>query len=506
MRRRTVLLVTVGAVVVGGAVAAWKQEDIRRDVRLSPSYARISQLPVLDAVLPRSTLNRRLVTGIALGGTAARPVLYVSSSDPRLPDLERRRLSSDSNSGILSRLTLAGAGWRHQQLVRGLPRSRHQHAPNGLALDEQAGVLYLAVGSMTDSGWPSSHFQYLPEYALSGGLLRIDLRDLVAPPYDLPTLDDPTRAGDPDPGDPFGGNGGLNQARLPTSGPVRLHTAGLRNPYDVVRTRAGRLYVTDNGPSPADPAASETCSNEPHEGGPRRVDSLRDVTAPGTYGGHPNPTRGGAVTHPDQIGTPVARPDRRQCLPLPVSEVDGVVTTFETSTNGLTEYTSSALGGVLTGALLTVSLDGSLILVDPRRRGPAAQVRLSDAVAVVPLDVTAVGDDGPFPGSIWVADWAAGRIVVLAPGPNGSCAPISGRCFRRSTLQGARLDSPTSIAWGPDGRLYVSEQDGLIRAFSVDRNSAGELTVTDDETITAVRDIANHDDDGRPAARLPLVD
>jgi hypothetical protein len=506
MRRRTVLLVTVGAVVVGGAVAGWKQEDIRRAVRHSPSYARISQLPVLDGVLPRSVLNRRLVTGIALGGTAQRPVLYVSSSDPRLPGPGQNPRSADTNSGILSRLTLDRGGWRHQQLVRGLPRSHHEHAPNGLALDEQAAVLYLAAGSMTDSGWPSLHFQYLPEYALSAGLLRIDLRGLVPPPHDLPTLDDPTRAGDPDSGDPFGGNGGLNQARLPTAGPVRLHTAGLRNPYDVVRTRAGRLYVTDNGPSPADPATPDTCSNEPHEGGPIRVDSLRDITAPGTYGGHPNPTRGGAVTHPDQIGTPVAGPDRRQCLPVPVSKVEGVVTTFETSTNGLTEYTSSALGGALTGALLTVSLDGSLILVDPKRRGRAAQVRLSDAVAVVPLDLTAAGDDGPFPGSIWVADWGAGRIVVLAPGPTGSCAPISERCFRRSTLRGARLDKPTSIAWGPDGRLYVSEQNGLIRAFSVDRDAGGELTVTDDETITAVRDIPNHDDDGRPAARLPLVD
>jgi hypothetical protein len=503
--RRRVLLVIVGAVVVGGALAAWKQEDIRRAVRHSPGYARVSRLPVLEDVLPRSVLNRRLVTGITLAGTADRPVLYVSSSDPRVPGSEAI-IAVDTNSGILSRLTLDAGGWRHQQLVRGLPRSRHEHAPNGLALDEQAEVLYLAVGSMTDSGWPSSHFHFLPEYALSGALLRIDLRGLDALPYDLPTLDDSTREGDPDPDDPFGGNDGLNQARLPTAGPVRLHTPGLRNPYDVVRTRAGRLYVTDNGPSPADPRGRETCSNEPHEGGPTRVDSLRDVTAPGTYGGHPNPTRGGAVTHADQTGTPVAAPDRRQCLPLPVSEVEGVVTTFETSTNGLTEYTSSVFGGTLVGGLLTVSLDGSLFLVDPERRGPGAQVRLSDAVAAVPLDVTAVGDDSPFPGSIWIADWASGRIVVLDPRADGPCAPVSVRCFRRTTLHGPGLDKPTSLAWGPDGRLYVSEQDGLIRAFSIERAVAGELMVTDDETISAVRDLPNHDDDGRPAARLPLVD
>lgn len=34
-------------------------------------------------------------------------------------------------------------------------------------------------------------------------------------------------------------------------------------------------------------------------------------------------------------------------------------------------------------------------------------------------------------------------------------------------LVGIPLNNPTSLQFGPDGRLYVSQQDGLIRAFNV---------------------------------------
>jgi hypothetical protein len=152
-----------------------------------------------------------------------------------------------------------------------------------------------------------------------------------------------------------------------------------------------------------------------------------------------------------------------------------------------------------------VSLNGSLTAVDPKRRGARAKTVLSARVGIAPLDVTAVGDEGRFPGSIWIADWAAGGIVVLEPRPDARCAPVSGRCFRRTTLSGARLDHPTSLAWGRDGRLYVSEQDGLLRVYGVQREAAG-FSVSGSETISVVRDIVNHDDDGRPAARLPLFD
>ncbi len=127
-----------------------------------------------------------------------------------------------------------------------------------------------------------------------------------------------------------------------------------------------------------------------------------------------------------------------------------------------------------------------------------------ERAAVLPLDVTTPDDAGRFPGSIWIADWAAGRIVVLEPRARGACSPVARGCFRRSLVRGAEPDEPTSLAFGPDGRLYVAEQDGLVRVFTIERSGDGVVGVAATETITTVRDLPNHDDDGRPAARLPL--
>ncbi len=67
----------------------------------------------------------------------------------------------------------------------------------------------------------------------------------------MPTLDDPTRDGNPDANDPFGGNDGLNQAKIVPGGPVQVFATGFRNAYDLVITKTlgkeGRMYVMDNG-------------------------------------------------------------------------------------------------------------------------------------------------------------------------------------------------------------------------------------------------------------------
>ncbi|MCI0620390.1 MAG: hypothetical protein L0387_01725, partial [Acidobacteria bacterium] len=158
---------------------------------------------------PKPEVRGRLVTGLLVAGTADQPIVYVSSSDPRVENP-----IVDTNSGVISRLRRNGDGWKREDLVRGLPRSRYDHAPNGLQLDPQKSVLYVAQGSNTNAGAPSTLFGLLPEYALSGAVLAIDLQRLPKPPYDLPTLDDEDRPGNPDENDPFGGNSGKNQAIL----------------------------------------------------------------------------------------------------------------------------------------------------------------------------------------------------------------------------------------------------------------------------------------------------
>ncbi|HUP33409.1 MAG TPA: hypothetical protein VM184_10285 [Gaiellaceae bacterium] len=350
--------------------------------------------------------EERLVTGLLVTGSAEAPVVYVTSSDPRIGSgLSEEDLPLDTNSGVISRLTREGTSWRRADLVRGLPRSEENHATNGLALDERSGTLYVAQGGMTNMGAPSARFAYTPEYALSGSILAVDLRDLEIP-YDLPTLDDPTRAGDPDNGDPFGGNAGRNQAVLEPDGPVRLHATGLRNPYDVALTRAGRLYTIDNGPAyywggPAAPDGTG-CSVAPREFGRYGPDYLY-LLEDGFYGGHPNPVRANGSA---------AGASPRECE---YTRGRAALATFGTSTNGLAEYTAGNFGGALDGDLLAASVDRRIYRIDLDEDGDAEAPVPLFTVEGFPLDVVAQPDDGPFPGTIWATDYASGSLLVYEP-------------------------------------------------------------------------------------------
>ena len=216
-------------------------------------------------------MTGRTVTGILVVGTAAAPVIYVTSSRPA----HRRRtagtdMNLDTNSGILSRLTWNGSSWAKLDLVRGLPRSRGEPLPNGLALDPATNTLYIGQGGNTNMGAPSDNFPFLPEYALSAAILSVNLNAIGNTTYDLPTLDDEDRPGAADANDPFGGDDGKNQAKLVPGGPVQVYSPGYRNPYDVVLTRAGRLYTVDNGPNAGVGRRPAGFRRQSHHGGHRR--------------------------------------------------------------------------------------------------------------------------------------------------------------------------------------------------------------------------------------------
>ena len=293
-----------------------------------------------------TTQDQRQVTGLVVSGTASSPVLYVSSSDPRISVDEDSGL--DTNSGIITRLTWNGTSWDRVDIVRGLPRSEENHSTNGLDLDAANNVLYVAQGGHTNKGAPGSNFAGTPEYFFSGAILSVDLDAIESMPiwtdqrtgtqfiYDLQTLDDPQRSnitnadsdfpypsGHPrynqevDPGDPFGGNNGSNMAVPDPSGPVQIHAPGFRNPYDVLYTTFGQLYTYDNGPNGGwgglpliydssgtlegyqgdgsttyDPGAGDYCTSEFNEDGSSgHSDSLHYIDATGYYGGHPAPIR-----------------------------------------------------------------------------------------------------------------------------------------------------------------------------------------------------------------------
>ena len=222
---------------------------------------------------------KRQVTGILVVGTADNPIIYVGSSDYRIgAGTEKGDINLDTNSGTVSRLTWNGTSWEKVDLIRGLPRSEENHANNGMQLDEANNVLYIASGGNTNSGGPSNNFAFITEYALAAAVLAVDMEVLDKMPvytdqrtgekfvYDIPTLDDPTReninnthpefpyeSNHPlynatiDLGDPFGGNDGLNQAKVVENGPVKIYSPGFRNIYDLVLTDDGRIYTWDNG-------------------------------------------------------------------------------------------------------------------------------------------------------------------------------------------------------------------------------------------------------------------
>ncbi|HET7856498.1 MAG TPA: kelch repeat-containing protein [Gaiellaceae bacterium] len=366
--------------------------------------------------------GERLVTGMLVTGTPARPVLYVSSSDPRIgAGLSGTDRDVDTNSGVISRLTWTGSEWKRLDLVRGLPRSEEDHATNGLALDPATRTLYVAQGSNTNEGAPSAKLGHLPEYALSAAILAIDLRRIGEHTYDLPTLDDEKRDGEDDDGDPFGGNHGRNQARVVPGGPVRVYAPGFRNAYDVVVTSKDRVYSSQNGGAadwgepPAREGPAGRCTNEPREPGHYDPDSLH-LVLPGRYYGHPNPTRGNREnTFNSDRQSPVPRADPVECDYRRPKDRDPVVL-FPTSTNGLAEYTASSFGGAMRGNLLAASFDTQVYRVVLNERGDRALSRRPLLRLRAPLDVAAQGDDGPFPGTIWVGEYNG--FIGSNAGPN----------------------------------------------------------------------------------------
>ena len=381
---------------------------------------------------PNETVMKRLITGILVVGTAANPVIYVNSSDPRMgggsSGFDR---FLDTNSGILSRLTWNGWSWDKLDLIRGLPRSEENHANNGMQLDHATNTLFIAQGGNTNQGAPSHHLINLPEYALSAAILSVDLDAIGEATYDLPTLDDEDRPGDPDFNDPFGGNNGKNQAKLVPGGPIQIHSPGWRNIYDLVITRAGRMYTIDNGPNenwghvPENEGPEGNCTNAIVEPGYFTKDNLHFVSGPGYYGGHPNPTRANPanVFNPTQPQSPVPWGNPVECDYRDPGVEDGALAVFQHSTNGIAEYTATNFGGALDGDLLAASFKNAIYRIKLNESGDTAVLveELFSDVGTTPLDVIARGDADSFPGTIWVADYGASVIQVFEPADAESC-------------------------------------------------------------------------------------
>ena len=400
-------------------------------------------------------VNDRQVTGLVTDFVDGKMVLYVSSSDPRIGDSDTGDTGLDTNSGVITKLTQNDqGGWDAVDIVRGLPRSEENHAVNGMTIVD--GNLLVNVGGNTNEGAPSDAFNYLGETALSASILEIDLAAIEALPvlndgsrdyvYDLPTLDDPTRANGGSQEDangndingPWGGNDGLNQAILPADAPLSIYATGLRNNYDIIQHSNGNVYTIDNGANDGFGGApiidNGEATNDINEGGIETSDPLIIINKNGYYGS-PNPIRSnqdgevvstmttaasptplatppnavptgvniqsGFIIDPSKFTGDLSRLEQEENLvdPRPTAIVD-----FGQSTNGFVEYTASSFDGAAQGDIFAVTLFGTASAV---RHVDLDTGTLTDVTSINvggnPLDIT----QGP-DGSLWVASLFGG--------------------------------------------------------------------------------------------------
>jgi glucose/arabinose dehydrogenase len=73
--------------------------------------------------------------------------------------------------------------------------------------------------------------------------------------------------------------------------------------------------------------------------------------------------------------------------------------------------------------------------------------------------------------------------------------------FVKGVVAGTGTDRVTTLQLGPDGRLYVGQQNGLIKALTLVRHGPGSYEAVTSETIGGLVDLANHDDDGQENPR-----
>ena len=369
--------------------------------------------------------GNRLITGIAFAPTASTrkpPVVYLTHGDGRLHD------APDFSSRI-SRLSGKHLN-RYADLVTGLPRSSGDHLVNQLTFGADNRI-YLSQASNSAMGAPDAAWSYRPERLLSAAVLQVDLAKIGSSPVHVQTENTST------PYDPFDADA-----------PVTLYASGVRNAYDLVWTRDGKLFAPTNGSAAG---GSTPQAKSPYHAGPRidhvaRGRYLGPSIAPlsgvstqndlllrverGRYYGHPNPSRAEYVLNG---GNPTAGVDENEVAEYPVGTrpdrnyaKPALVLGRSYSPDGIIEYTGSSFGNAINGALLTVRYSGGDdVLVLPRDNKGNVTGQVSGLPGLRgftdPVDLV----QHPLSGALYVAEYGGRQITLVKPDEPPTAAPAA---------------------------------------------------------------------------------
>lgn len=415
-------------------------------------------------------VSGRQVTGIFVDPASppSAPVLYAAHADPRIGINNNEAAQQiDTDGGVLTRLT--GPDFDNPanrfDLVVGLPRSRENHATNGIQMGTD-GWLYLSQGGNTNYGAPSAQFGNLPEVPLSASILRVNPSAI-------------TETIDVSAGSQAGATAGAGE----TPGVFEVFATGYRNGYDLLWHSNGRLYLNVNAGNNGfgnTPGPAEGCADGASLNPGTLPDTLHIVSA-GAYGGHPNPARGFCIFGDGAAYEPDKTPHDEYTPPIHLYQNSA-------STNGLAEYTSLAFGGQMLGDLVTVST----FLGNNLRR-----VQLgADGTTVQNVEILATGLGGPIDvavhpdGSLFVAQYAGDNVTVLEPFGGGTAGDNDG-------------DGVPDAGDPDDDNDGYTDDDEI--ANGTDPLSPGSRP--DDFDGDLVSDLSDNDDDddGVPDADDPFV-
>jgi fibronectin type 3 domain-containing protein/regulation of enolase protein 1 (concanavalin A-like superfamily) len=413
--------------------------------------------------------GNRLLTGFVFdpASTAANPTLWVTHGQYAFG--ETNEDYADDWTGKLTKLSGADLANVQDALVN-LPRSARDHLTNQPVFGPD-GALYIPQGSNTSMGASDNAWGAREERLLTGAVLRLDPALLPAgAALDVKTTD-----------------GGGTYDPFAAGAPLTIYASGVRNAYDLVWTRDGKLYAPTNGS-----AAGGSTPARPGLPAMRGVDTTQHDflfnIQQGGYYGHPNPVRGeyvmgGGYTPADGLdvnevpdygvvtkGDPV----------YPESTYRGYAWDFglNISPNGAIEYqNSTAFGGALAGKLLVTRYSGPGDLVVLTRNADGSIASQNTGVTglkgfVDPIDVT----EDVASGNLYVSDYgqrsgSARQIWLVRPLAAGATVSTS-----RSQLVFSDIHAPPHAGSSPNLALRITNRGTAPLTFT------GAMSIVDDSS------------------------